>query len=860
MPASSARRAVRDILFSASIGALTVVAFVTLLAGRSVAAAAPATSVLVRVAQTANGAVLTDSDGFTLYIYDADSANRSTCVAACSLTWPPLVVASGATPTEPYSIVVRSDGTRQWAYRGRPLYRYRGDARPGETLGSAGGWHVARPTAADAARAQPLTIGTTTARSQATSYRALDASTATKTDTPILQTPVSVVVVTQQVLQDQQDVNIAQAIANVSGVSVGGGGAADNGQPFSSIFLRGFLTDSHFRDGVRLDSFGGDSDTYGLQLANVDSVEVLKGPAAILYGAVEPGGIVNVVTKQPLATPYYSILQQLGSYDFSRLAIDTSGPLSSDGKLLYRVNASFENQGSWVDYVYDNNSFFAPVMRYKFDPATQLTLQYEYHHLDLGQNYGFVPLLNGAPVNPSINANYGNVSPDVETTNFWDLSFSHHFASGWEIKQTFVLNDTDVDSAGLYPSTIKNHADTSSGWGVGRAINNVVNENQNWSAITDLTQHATTGDVKHTLLFGGDFYHFGTDGQINQAGETNKNLSYVDLFDPVNPGTPFKRPTTPLLFDTNANGSLGLYAQDQVEFPGNIFALAGLRYQELHQTSSVTFYPYPAAASPILNATAITPRLGLLWQPQKYLSLYADYSGNFGPNAPGDILPSGANVPPTSATQWEFGVKSALLGSQLTVSAAYFDLTKTNIPTPDPSNPNFVLITGAARSTGVEFDLQGQFAPQWQAVANYAVTNAVVTSSNDPINPVGSPLGEVPHYLARLWVTHDFRKSPNGPKIGGGIGFNGPEPYLYAGGSGLVIPPYCTVDLMASDGFRIGQSSVRAQINATNVFNRRYYADAQNSSSFFVTKAPYTAFTALYGPPQQVTGEIVFGL
>jgi iron complex outermembrane receptor protein len=127
-------------------------------------------------------------------------------------------------------------------------------------------------------------------------------------------TPASVQVVPQQVLKDQQVISLDQALNNVSGVVTGSGLAAGNGLPYASVFLRGYLTDTIFRDGTRLDSYGGDSNLYLQQFANIDRVEVLKGPAAILYGAVEPGGIVNIVTKQPQSTQAYSLEQQFGSF------------------------------------------------------------------------------------------------------------------------------------------------------------------------------------------------------------------------------------------------------------------------------------------------------------------------------------------------------------------------------------------------------------------------------------------------------------------------------------------------------------------------------------------------------------------
>ncbi len=285
-----------------------------------------------------------------------------------------------------------------------------------------------------------------------------------------------------------------------------------------------------------------------------------------------------------------------------------------------------------------------------------------------------------------------------------------------------------------------------------------------------------------------------------------------------------------------------------------MYLLAGLRWQGIHQTSTVTFPPYGDFPNPKLDASALTPRLGLLWQPRPWLSLYGNAADNFGPNSPGYITPNGATVPPTAATQWELGAKGAFLRDKVTATLAYFSLTKTNIPTPDLANPDFVLVTGAARSNGIEFDLQGTVAPRWDVEANYDNMTAIVTQSNDPANPVGAPLGEVPRYVDHLWVTHAFPSETHGWRLGAGLTVNGPAAYLYAGNSGLTLPSYALVDAMASYSFNSGKTKIKPQINVSNAFNRRYFGDAQNQA--FTTVAPYTAITALYGSPVQVTGAL----
>ena len=217
------------------------------------------------------------------------------------------------------------------------------------------------------------------------SYVLQNASTGTKTNTPVMDTPVNVQTVSQQVLQDQQVTTLAQALQNVSGVSVTNGlqDGAVNGTVSNGILLRGFETTNYFRDGFRVDATAaGISNVDQRQFANISNIEVLKGPGAILYGFSDPGGVINIVTKQPLDQPYYAIEQQIGSLAQYRTSIDATGPLNTDKSLLYRINMSYDNDGapfgSIIDRTGSQSIFVAPVVKWNLDAATWVKLEAEY--------------------------------------------------------------------------------------------------------------------------------------------------------------------------------------------------------------------------------------------------------------------------------------------------------------------------------------------------------------------------------------------------------------------------------------------------------------------------------------------------
>ena len=279
-----------------------------------------------------------------------------------------------------------------------------------------------------------------------TTYVLPDASTGTKTDTPIMDTPLNVQVIPQQVLRDQQVVTIDQALRNVSGVTIAEG-PAENGSPFDQIVLRGFPTSNLYLDGFRVDAGNGVSISSNTQLANVASIEVLKGPAAILYGLSEPGGLVNIVTKEPLNAPYYDVQQQFGSLALYRTTIDATGPLTEDKAWLYRMDMSYENNGapfgSFVDSTNQQTVFLAPVIKWNIDGATWVKLQAQYNDLELGSF--FSSALCTMALSRSRNTNYGESSPGYQKTLFAAFTWSHQFDSDWSIKQQIAYNRGDTE-------------------------------------------------------------------------------------------------------------------------------------------------------------------------------------------------------------------------------------------------------------------------------------------------------------------------------------------------------------------------------------------------------------------------------
>ena len=683
------------------------------------------------------------------------------------------------------------------------------------------------------------------------SYNVQNATTATKTDTPIMETPVSIQVVPQQVLKDQQTVRIDKAVQNVSGLYQ----ATGTGALQSYFTLRGFQSFDYYRDGVRVNNGGF---TPFRQTANLEQIEVLKGPASILYGRIEPGGLTNLVTKQPLASPYYALGQQFGSFDFYRTTIDATGPLTKDDTLLYRVNLAYENLGSFIDFIDNQRTFVAPVLRWNLSPQTQANFYLEYQHSRDGLNYG-IPVLGNrpAPVLRGLSLQEPGAYQNTDEVRV-GFNWSHAFNEQWTLRHRF---DTDLldfpETATVLPLDIQDPQNcTRSQCTVNRLTQDLPNQKrQDYYTILDLTGKFDTFGLQHTLLLGGDFWH-----EHWQQRLRTFTAPSIDLFNPVHTGAPNLSPAD-LLYDSNGSSNeewYGVFLQDQVKLPYGLHLLAGFR----HDNASSSF-DYLDTVSNVRMASglrehATKPRFGVLWQPIPELSLYGSYVENFG-------LSNGRSVdsalPPTTAQQWEVGLKTAFFGGRVTGTLAWFDLTKQNIATPDPdparAAAGFSVVTGEARNRGIELDIAGELWPGVKAIAVYAYIDSKITkdrgldfvnldvNGNPAITPgnTGNRFFGVPRNGGSFWLTYEPQAhAARGLKIGAGVVARSQQEGDNA--NTFQLPGYALVNLMAGYSWKVGPSTMSLQLNVDNLLNAVYF-DPQGGG-------PYAQF----GTPRTFVGLI----
>ena len=584
-----------------------------------------------------------------------------------------------------------------------------------------------------------------TGEQQNSRYRVPSASTATKTDTLLRDTPQSIQVVPRQVIEDQGATRIQDVLRNVSGVTPG----ADFGYGGEFYNIRGFKTERNLRNGFRVGTDGGFTGSF-VTPSNIERVEVLKGPASVLYGQFEPGGIVNYVTKQPLSDPSYTAELKAGSYSFYQSSLDLTGPLTDDKRLLYRLNSSYQNFGSFVDFQNGSTFAIAPVISYKISDDTKLTLEYEYSR----SNRTFY---EGLPADPitfqiPISRNFGESGDRVSAaTNSLNLALDHRFNDSLSLRSVLSGYFIDGNNEFFRPQNFRFDSRTSTDNTIARIyrIGAEYRTDFNWQ--TDLTAKFNTGSIQHNVLVGLEF----TNGKSGYDLSDNVPVAPISIFNPIFGAAIPLKPNTGFAEDRNLN-TIGLYVQDQITLLSNLKLLIGGRY-DFSRGNSQFFLTTDGQKSPDPTANfydeAFSPRVGIVYQPIEPISLYASYSRSFTPNNFADI--NGELLQPTRGTQYEVGVRTEL--GKLVASLAAYDITKTNILSFDPIDFRNVRAIGEVNSRGLEFDIGGEILSGWNVIASAFLNDALITVG-DESNPKGNRLTGAPKNGASLWTTYKIQE------------------------------------------------------------------------------------------------------
>lgn len=652
-------------------------------------------------------------------------------------------------------------------------------------------------------------------------YQVDNATTGTRTDTPLRDVPQSIQVVPRQVLEEQQVIRLNEALRNVSGVRADDSFAGT----LDRINIRGFTQDVFLRDGFR------ESQSSLRETANLERIEVLKGPASVLYGNLEPGGVVNLVTKKPLSEPYYSAELPVGSYGFFRPNIDLSGPLNEDKTLLYRLNAVYEGSNGFRDF--DQNVdrvFVAPVFTWNIGDNTDLTLEVDYLNDERPFDEGLVALGTGIPDIP-----YDRIFQDPDARiSIEELGvgyqLEHRFSENWTLRNRFRFLSSDSIDFRLTSWNVEEDTEQ-----LDRRWRSNDDLYESYALQTNVVGKFATGSINHTLLFGVDLERETRVGKQSRLADDPDDPPFlIDIFDPVDRNVP--RPDiTDLTFlardEDNRLDRLGIYLQDQISLLDNLKLLVGGRFDLFDQQSknfltSTTFNQ---------DRQRFSPRAGLVYQPIEQISLYASFSQSFNP----DIFSTtadGSPLEPTIGNQYEVGIKGEFLDGRLSTTLAAYEITKKNVAAINPEDQDFSIPIGEVRSRGIELDIIGEITDGWNIIASYAYTDAEISEGNE-FFAAGNRLTNVPENSASLWTTYEVQSGDlEGLGFGVGLFFVGER----EGDSDNTfrLPSYVRTD--AALYYR--RNNWRAALNFQNLFDVDYI---RSSAGFRASVYPGEPFTVI---------------
>ncbi len=648
-------------------------------------------------------------------------------------------------------------------------------------------------------------------------YSVPNATAATKTDTPIIEIPFSIQVVPEEVMQDQQAYRLEDVVKNVSGMLA-------LPSPYSAAYetlqSRGFPSEP-FRDGMRVMFLT-------VPLANAERVEVLKGSAAIQYGRVEPGGMVNVVTKKPLATPHYAIEQQLGADNFYRTTADLTGPINEDKTLMYRINAEYLDTKSFVDHAFDERTFIAPSLTWQPAAGTIFTLSYE-HRNEKEQAATGVPVIGKRPASVPTSRFYGE--PNLQNhfkADIFNLKGEHQFNNQWTVRGGLGSYRGNYKYANVVNNALATDNVTLSRWGLGSDYDHRNTED----AYIDVQGKFDTSGIKHTVLIGTDYHRF-----RNYANWADWSLPDININSPVyglvSKATLKASPVTAWWDRTDQWN--GIYFQDQLTIVDRWHVLLGGRYDSTEMSSGFagTSMADAKVAAIKKREHEFSPKLGLTYKATDWLSVYGSYTEAFGGWANTGLTKSGAMLDPESSKQYEVGSKTEFFDGKLSASVALYELTKKNIAVADLANPGFSLSIGEIRSQGLEFDVSGKVTSNLSVIANLAFSDVTITK--DTNGNQDNRKANTPHSSGGVWLKYAFVGDYlDGLSVGAGV-------FAASSSEGddantFKLPGYARLDTYAAYKLKVGEHKVTAQLNINNLLDKTYYPSAQGRAQAFAAE------------------------
>jgi iron complex outermembrane receptor protein len=651
-----------------------------------------------------------------------------------------------------------------------------------------------------------------------TARRADESASATKSATPLIETPQSVSVIDRTDLDLRVVQNLNEAIHFTAGM--GPDTRGNTGGRYDLQTLRGFSADQYL-DGMRLIGSANGYATPQVDLGFLERVEVVKGPASVMYGSASPGGLVALSSKLPSGERAGQFTLSGGSFATLRGVLDLTGPLNDSGTLSYRLVTLADRSDTETKLTGAKRYGISPSLTWRPDDKTSWTLLYNYQRDPKTGDYGAVPLEGSLLPNPNghIARDFYVGEPDFErfdrTQNAFTSLFTRDLGGDWTFRQSARFMRTKTKYRSAYLSFI-DPDDL-------RTLNrSVAVADETVDALTldnQLSGKLQTGPVTHAILVGLDYQNT----RQTEAAGFGGSVAPIDAFAPVY-GAPVTLP------DISFNVGLrlqqtGLYAQDQMALGGFRLVLSGRNdWVTSNQTDRL------AGGRTHLDQHKFTGRAGLLYLFDNGIAPYASYSTSFQPQTATDR--AGNILPPTVGKQVEVGVKYQPKVWNALFTAALYDLRQTNVATQDQGAPPGVSVAaGEVRSRGIELEGSAAPTPALRLKASYTYLDNVVLKDNGGL--VGARPYGVPQATANGYAVYTFQDGPlEGLGLGGAVRYLGRSYNGVAGVGEATIPAATLFDLLGS--YDLGRLSPRAQgltlnLDVTNLFDKRYISSCYST-------------------------------
>jgi catecholate siderophore receptor len=649
-------------------------------------------------------------------------------------------------------------------------------------------------------------------------YLATRTSTATKTDTPLRDIPQSITVVPKELAKDQGSRDMRQALTYVPGVIVGQGeGHRD------APTIRGVSTTADFfTDGIR------DDVQYFRDLYNIDLVEVLKGPNAMIFGRGGGGGVINRVTKKADGERIYEVTTTYGSFDTKRVELDAGQAITPDA--AFRLNTMYENSGSYRDFVDMERYGINPKLSFRPDADTKVHLSYEFYSDDRTVDRG-IPSnsLTGKPAKTGVGQFFGN--PDESYMYYRghvaNAIVEHEFGPGLKVKSHTQYGNYEKFYQNVFPSSAWNGTP---GGTINLGAYNQITERESIFNQTDLTAKIDQGNgIRHTLLAGLELGYQETDNQRDRASG-NYPVPAVPFNNSVSSFVPAWGTNLGVLNHTELSLA-GVYVQDQLSIGRYIDLIGGIRFDHFDLEYTCSKDPTPGSgncsASNLERTDNVwSPRAGVVFKPWEPLSLYASYSKSFLPssgdqfsNLTGGSATSTDNLQPEEFLNKEIGFKWEVT-PRLVFTGALFQLDRENqfVTLPDGVTVGQL---GTTRTEGGELTLAGYLTNDWEVVAGYGYQRADVRVGSAATQ--GKEIALVPRHTFSLWNKYHFL-----PNWAAGIGVLS-RSEMYANiNNAVTLPGFTRVDAAL---FWDISENLKAQLNVENIFDTHYYTTAHSNDN-----------------------------